>query len=103
MKKDKNVQKSISSDDVRYAARLARLSFGEKDVEKFQGQLSGIIEYIAQLEEVDTENTSPTTHVVSTMKNVFREDEIKVSLPTDEVLKNAPSKKGDFFKVPKII
>ena len=103
MKKDDRHSKTISADDVRYAAGLSRLSLGDDDVVKFQAQLSQIIEYIAQLEEVDTETTLPTTHVLSSMKNVFREDEIKESLPTQEALKNAPSKKGDFFKVPKII
>jgi len=103
MKRDDRHLKTISAFDVRYAAALARLSFEEKEVVKLQAQLSQIIEYIAQLEELDTEDTLPTTHVLSSMKNVFREDEIKESLSTQEALKNAPSKKDDFFKVPKII
>jgi len=98
-----NDEKMISKDVVRYVARLSRISLDEKDVSVFQGQLSGILEYIAQLNEVDTKDTPATTHVLSSMKNVFREDEPGVSLSPAEALSNAPARKDDFFSVPKII
>ncbi len=94
---------AITEDLVRYVARLARLSLKEEDLVKFRGQLSQILEYIAQLGEVDTEGTLPTTHVLTSMKNVFREDEPAEPLPTEEALSNAPARKDGFFKVPKII
>jgi len=96
-------KKTITEDVVRYVAQLSRLRLDEKDVHKFQEQLARILEYIAQLNEVDTEDTPPTSHVLSSMKNVFREDELKDSLSNDEALKNASDKKDGFFKVPKII
>ena len=96
-------RKTITEDVVRYAAKLSRLSLAGDEVSKFQTQLSNILDYIAQLNEVDTENTPPTSHVLTSMKNVFREDELKESLPAEEGLCNAPSRKDDFFKVPRVI
>ena len=96
-------KKTITEDVVRYVAQLSRLRLDEKDVHKFQEQLARILDYIAQLNEVNTENIPPTSHVLSSMKNVFREDEVKKSIPVEEALQNAPSKEKDFFKVPKII
>jgi aspartyl-tRNA(Asn)/glutamyl-tRNA(Gln) amidotransferase subunit C len=93
----------ITEDVVRYVARLSRLSLEGKEVARFQEQLSAILDYIAQLNEVDTENTSPTSHVLTSMKNVFREDEPKPSLSNEDALCNAPEKKNGFFKVPKVI
>lgn len=101
--KGDNKNKTITEDTVRYVARLSRLELGDNDVVNFQDQLSGILDYIAQLNEVDTENTSPTTHVLPSMKNVFREDELKESLSPEEFLGNAPEKHENFFKVPRII
>jgi aspartyl-tRNA(Asn)/glutamyl-tRNA(Gln) amidotransferase subunit C len=96
-------EKTITEDVVRYVAKLSRLELDEKQVASFQNQLSAILDYIAQLNEVDTENTRPTTHVLASMKNVFREDEPGKSLSPEESLGNAPAKHGNFFKVPKII
>ncbi len=96
-------KKTITEDIVRYVANLSRLRFEGREAGRFRGQLSAILDYIAQLDEVDTENTLPTTHVLPSMKNVFREDEPAGSLPREDVLKNAPAKKGNFFVVPKII
>ncbi|MBD3296388.1 MAG: Asp-tRNA(Asn)/Glu-tRNA(Gln) amidotransferase subunit GatB, partial [Candidatus Omnitrophica bacterium] len=58
---------------------------------------------IERLKEVDTRDTPPTTHVLPSMKNVFREDEPGGSLPPDKALMNAPVRRGDFFAVPKIL
>lgn len=99
----KSQKKIITVDTVRHAATLARLSLDDGEVRRMQSQLARILGYIEQLDEVDTEDTPPTFHVLSSMKNVFREDELKKSLPVDEVLSNAPDRKGDFFKVPKVI
>ncbi len=96
-------KKTITEDVVRYVARLSRLRLGEKDLARFQSQLSRILDYIAQLNEVDTEGVQPTTHVLSSMRNVFREDELKESLSPEEALSNAPARKENFFEVPKVI
>jgi len=93
----------ITEDVVRYVAILSRLKLKDGDLDKFKGQLSDILNYIDQLNEVDTEGVLPTTHVLPSMKNVFREDVKKDSLPPEEGLQNAPAKKDNFFKVPRII
>lgn len=93
----------ITEEVVRHAARLSRLSLDAESVSTFRHQLSQILKYIAQLNEVDTKNTLPTSHVLSSLKNVFREDEPKESLSVEDVLKNAPQRHGNFFKVPKVI
>ncbi|MBD3426157.1 MAG: Asp-tRNA(Asn)/Glu-tRNA(Gln) amidotransferase subunit GatC [Candidatus Omnitrophica bacterium] len=101
---DKKVSKKrITEQTVRYVAALSRIELDEAETASYKDQLSDIIGYIEQLGEVDTDNTLPTTHVLPSMKNVFREDELKESLSPDEFLGNAPEKHGNFFKVPRII
>jgi len=94
---------TITQDVVKYVASLSRLSLDEDEVKTFGEQLSNILGYIEQLNEVDTENTPPTSHVLSSMKNVFREDELGESLSNDEALKSAPDKKDGLFRVPRVI
>ncbi|MBL7072251.1 MAG: Asp-tRNA(Asn)/Glu-tRNA(Gln) amidotransferase subunit GatC [Candidatus Omnitrophica bacterium] len=103
MRKKKIAGKTITEDDVRYVADLSRLRLDDGEIVTFKDQLAGILGYIEQLNEVDVENVLPTTHVLSSMKNVFREDVLGESIPPEEALQNAPSKKDNFFKVPKII
>ena len=92
----------ISKKDVGHVARLARLRLTEEEKEKFGKQLNQILKYVEKLNELDTENVEPTSHVVP-LQNVLREDEVKPSLPVEDVLSNAPDKKGNYFKVPRII
>ncbi|MCK4462935.1 MAG: Asp-tRNA(Asn)/Glu-tRNA(Gln) amidotransferase subunit GatC [Candidatus Omnitrophica bacterium] len=95
--------KKIDEKTVKHVARLSRLSLPEEDSKKFSEQLSAVLDYINKLNEIDTSNVSATSHTLSGIKNVFREDRVKESLDKEEVLKNAPKKSGDFFAVPKII
>jgi len=94
---------AITEDVVRYVAKLSRLSFSDEDVAKYKKQIGEILGYITQLNEVDTADTQPTSHVLPSMKNVFREDLVKTSLSPDKALSNAPDKQGDFFRVPRVI
>ncbi|KJJ83850.1 Glu-tRNAGln amidotransferase, C subunit [Candidatus Omnitrophus magneticus] len=104
---NKNPEKKslgITEEVVEHVAKLSRLSFDAVTIKQFQSQVSKILDYIDQLKEVDTANTPPTTHVLSAMKNVFREDINKESISSSEALSNAPDKEDNkFFKVPKII
>ena len=100
---DGKTDKIITEGVVRHAARLSRLELAADEVARFQKQLERILDYVAQLNEVDTDGVQPTTHVLSSMKNVFRDDEVRPSLSTDEALSNAPARHQDFFKVPKVI
>ncbi len=92
----------ISKADVEHVANLARLSFGEEEIEKFTHQLNNILTYIDKLNELDTSHVEPTSHVLP-IQNVFREDKVRPSLPVEEVLANAPEAAHHYFKVPKII
>ena len=84
-------------------AILSRLELDEKESALYSGQLASILSYIGKLNEVETKDVLPTSHVLPNLKNVFRKDILKDSLGVDDVLSNAPQKNGDFFKVPQII
>ncbi len=88
--------------DVGYIANLARIELTKLQAQSFSEQIGDIISYIEKLNEVDTEGCEPTTHPLP-LKNVFREDLVKESLPVDEALSNAPAKSKGSFKVPKVI
>ena len=94
---------NIDKDVVKNVALLARLSMSESDTEVFREQLGAILGYIDQLNEVDVEGVTPTTHVLPSMKNVFREDIPHKCLPNEEVIANAPDSDKNFFKVPKVV
>ena len=95
--------KIIDKDTVRRVAFLSRLSLDEKEFELYSGQLATILSYIDKLNEVDTKDTPPTSHVLTTLVNVDRPDVLKKSLDVEKALSNAPEKEGDFFKIPKVI
>ncbi|WP_099157689.1 Asp-tRNA(Asn)/Glu-tRNA(Gln) amidotransferase subunit GatC [Virgibacillus ndiopensis] len=92
----------ISKDQVKHVANLARLAITDEEAEKFTDQLSSIIKYAEQLNELDTDGVEPTTHVLD-LKNVLRKDEPKEWITQEDALKNAPDKKGDYFRVPSIL
>jgi aspartyl-tRNA(Asn)/glutamyl-tRNA(Gln) amidotransferase subunit C len=83
-------------------ALLARLDLSEDEKKLFSKQLGSIIDYIDKLNELDTTDVEPTAHVLP-VKNVFRDDETRPSLPRDKALQNAPDAKDGFYKVPRII
>jgi aspartyl-tRNA(Asn)/glutamyl-tRNA(Gln) amidotransferase subunit C len=93
---------SVTLQDVERIAKLAKLEFSPDEMEKFARQFNEILSYIEQLNKLDTENVQPLSHVIE-LSNVFRHDEVKPGLSTDEALKNAPEKTGQHFKVPKVI
>jgi len=93
---------SVTIKDVEHIAKLANLEFTDKEKEKFTHQLNKILEYMEQMNKLDTTSVEPLSHVIE-LSNVFRTDEVKQSISTEEALKNAPSKTEIFFKVPKVI
>lgn len=93
---------AITKETVKYVADLARIELSEKELESFTVQLDRILEYVHQLKTLDVRGLEPTSHVLQ-MKNVYRDDLVKESLPVSEALKNAPAREGDLFKVQKII
>lgn len=92
----------IDKKEVEHIAYLARLNFSPSEIETLTQQLNTILNYFEQLQELDTSGIEPTSHVIP-LYNVFREDIIKGSPPLEKNLSNAPDKKEDFFRVPKII
>lgn len=86
----------ISSDQVSKVAKLASLSLDEKDLERYSEQLSAIVDYIDQLNEVDVEGAEPLYNV-SLKKSVMREDEIRECLSQDKALNNSSNTKNGFF------
>ncbi|MBI5442303.1 MAG: Asp-tRNA(Asn)/Glu-tRNA(Gln) amidotransferase subunit GatC [Deltaproteobacteria bacterium] len=92
----------ISPEEVLHVAKLARLELGPEEVEKLTSQLSGILDYVEQLGELDLEAVEPMAHVHE-LVNAFREDVPTASLPNEAVLRNAPEAEAGCFKVPKVI
>jgi aspartyl-tRNA(Asn)/glutamyl-tRNA(Gln) amidotransferase subunit C len=92
----------LSKEQVEHVAKLARLAVNEEEKEAFSRQLSEILTYIDKLNELDTSKVQPTSHVLD-LSNVLRDDMIRESLSTTDVLANAPDRVNDFFRVPKII
>jgi aspartyl-tRNA(Asn)/glutamyl-tRNA(Gln) amidotransferase subunit C len=93
---------TISSDDVRKVAQLARLALPEDKITTYTGQLERILDYVAHLEAVDTEGVPPTTRAVEVV-NVTREDRVEPTPVRDNLLDLAPQREGDFFRVPRIL
>lgn len=93
---------SVTKKDVEKISELARLKFNETELENFTEEMNKILSYVEKLNELDTENVEPLSHPNETI-NVFRNDELKQSISTEDALKNAPDKDDKFFKVPKVI
>jgi aspartyl-tRNA(Asn)/glutamyl-tRNA(Gln) amidotransferase subunit C len=93
---------SLSADDVRKVAHLARLELTDAEVAAMARQLSAIVDYVDQLRQLNTDNVEPLAHALN-VSNVFRADEPAPSLPVDQALANAPQRKGDFFRVPAVL
>ena len=94
--------KRISSDEVKKVAQLARLELNESEINQHAEQLEKILEYIKQLEKINTEDVPCTTRAIEVV-NVLRKDEKRNYENSDEILDLAPSRENKFFKVPKII
>jgi aspartyl-tRNA(Asn)/glutamyl-tRNA(Gln) amidotransferase subunit C len=92
----------ISKEQVEHVARLARLEVSEDEKAMFARQLSGILTYMDQLKELETKGVEPTATVLPT-DNVFRDDDVRPSLPQEKALANAPDQADGFFRVPKIL
>lgn len=93
---------SVTRKDVEYIAELARLKFKEEELESFTHQLNEILNYVDKLNELNTDNVEPLSHPIENI-NVFRNDELKKSISTEDALKNTSDKTEKFFKVPKVI
>ena len=82
-------------------ALLARLKLTEEEVEIFSRQLDDILDFVDQLEDLDTSDTPP--YIQNSQGTPMREDEVEDSLPREDALKNAPQREEGFFVVPRIV
>ncbi len=94
--------KILTDKEVKHIAHLARIKVSEADIEKYKVQLGILMEEVDKIREVTNNDEeiliSPITH-----ESLLREDENKPSLTEEEIMKNAPSKEGNFIKVPVMI
>ncbi|MGH7316613.1 MAG: Asp-tRNA(Asn)/Glu-tRNA(Gln) amidotransferase subunit GatC [Candidatus Rokuibacteriota bacterium] len=92
----------ISAKDVEHVARLARLELSAAEKDRMSRELDDILTYIDKLRALDTTGVEPTSHAVP-VTNVMRDDVPWPSLPRAETLANAPDRRGELFRVPRII
>ncbi|MEO0769091.1 MAG: Asp-tRNA(Asn)/Glu-tRNA(Gln) amidotransferase subunit GatC [Cyanobacteria bacterium J06649_4] len=92
----------IDIEQVRKVANLARLELSDAEEEQFTGQLNGILEYVQQLDELDTKDVPPTTRAIE-VSNITRPDQLEVFAEREAILDSAPEREEDFFRVPKIM
>jgi aspartyl-tRNA(Asn)/glutamyl-tRNA(Gln) amidotransferase subunit C len=89
----------IDRDQVLHIARLARLKLTDEEIERMAGELSGILEHVDRISELDLEGVEPTSHVIA-LENVLRPDKPRPSWSRDEVLEPAPDTASGAFRVP---
>jgi aspartyl-tRNA(Asn)/glutamyl-tRNA(Gln) amidotransferase subunit C len=89
----------IDRDQVLHVARLARLELTEEELERMAGELSGILDHVERMSELDLDGVEPTSHVVR-LENVLRNDEPRPSWPREQVLEPAPDAAEGAFRVP---
>jgi aspartyl-tRNA(Asn)/glutamyl-tRNA(Gln) amidotransferase subunit C len=93
---------SVDRATVRRIARLARLAITEQEEGRLEKELSNILDWVAQLDEVDTSNVEPMTRVAD-MKMKMRNDEVTAGFCAADILKNAPQADDGYFVVPKVV
>jgi aspartyl-tRNA(Asn)/glutamyl-tRNA(Gln) amidotransferase subunit C len=92
----------IDQATIQKIAHLARLNFDAQASEKMSSELSQVLDWVAQLQEVPTENVAPLTNM-SLETNAFRADEVSGQLTQKQALENAPKQENGFFTVPKVM
>ncbi len=92
----------VDEKTVRRVARLARIRITDEEAVKLQGELSGILDWVRQLDEVKTDGVEPMTRVVA-MKLRKREDKVTDGEIADDIVKNAPETEDHYFVVPKVV
>ena len=93
-----NMAKELTKEEVQHVAQLAQLGLSDEETEGFRKQLSAILEFVSELQELDTKDREPLSQTTG-LKNVFRADEIRPSLTQEEALANAKEVYKGYFKV----
>ena len=89
---------ALTTEEVRHIARLARLALTDDEVERYREQLSGILDHFQVLNDIDISDVPPTAQSLDQV-NVTRPDEVRDSLPTEDVLRNAPRAEDGYLRV----
>jgi aspartyl-tRNA(Asn)/glutamyl-tRNA(Gln) amidotransferase subunit C len=92
---------TIDAEMVKHVALLIRLGIREEEAQVFSHQFSSIIDYFRLLNELDTEKVSPACETSNTL-SIMREDEVRISMPREDFLKNVPRQNGDYVQVPQV-
>ena len=93
---------SLTREEVEHVAQLAHVGLSDADIERFRSQLSQILDYFDVLEKVDTRDVPPTAQSLA-LENVWRPDETRRPLGSDDVLANAPQRSNGYFRVRKVL
>lgn len=96
------MSQKLTATQVQNIAKLARLDLSEQEIEKFSLQLSSILSYFDQLQEVDTNNIEPTSQVTG-QKNMTRQDLVDQVEIQEELIVCAPEREGKFVKVKNVL
>jgi aspartyl-tRNA(Asn)/glutamyl-tRNA(Gln) amidotransferase subunit C len=92
----------LTREEVIKVAQLSRIELGESEIEKFQKELSTVLDYVAELKKVDTEGLEEVSQVTG-LVNVQREDIAEVAENREEIFKNAPAMRQGFYEVKAIL
>jgi aspartyl-tRNA(Asn)/glutamyl-tRNA(Gln) amidotransferase subunit C len=92
----------ITRTEVEHVGRLARLALSEEELDALTDNMDAILDYVEQLNALDTDGIVPTAHAVP-MENAFRSDEIRAGFTPEQALSNAPDKAESAFRVKRII
>lgn len=93
---------SLTPNDVRKVAALARLRLDDDRVDPVRGELEGILDHVARLQAIDVDDVEPMSHPLD-LSNRLAEDVVGPALPVEQLLRNAPATEGDFLAVPKVL
>lgn len=94
--------KKINEELIDQLAHLSRLEFSTEEKQKILNDLNRILDYIDQLNELNTDNVEPLIYLAPN-QNILRDDVVNETLKKEDALANAPKKDSDYFRVPKII
>ena len=92
----------LTPDQVRRVGMLARIELTDSEVATLSDQLSEILDYVEQLNELNTDDVEPLSHPLP-LRNVLREDQVGAMLSNDDALAAAPQRDSEYFKVPKVL
>ena len=99
---DVKVMTKPESYDIEKIMKLARLELSDDQKESIDKRLQAVLEYVAQIESINTDNVTPTFHPVD-VSDVLRKDEVTKSIDHEKVFKNAPKSAQQHFAVPKVL